>query len=164
MIWVNILALLILIFSIFGGLKEGAVKQFFSLLALIIAIPLAGRFYYLVAIIFSFLPGSNWENFVGFFITLGLVSVIFHLVFFLPRKLIQKLWKKGVIFRLLGGALSIFNAAIGMVVFTLVLDAYPIFDWLQRAVTSAGVLVWLVDHLGFVQALLPEMLRVPQIW
>ena len=118
----------------------------------------------LVAIIFSFLPGTNWENFVGFFITLGLVSVFFHLIFLLPRKIIQKIWKKGVIFRLLGGALNIFNAAIGMVVFTMVLDAYPIFDWLQRAVTNSSVLAWLVDFLGFVQAMLPEVLRVQPIW
>ncbi|GAI55223.1 unnamed protein product, partial [marine sediment metagenome] len=100
-----------------------------------------------------------WENFVGFFITLALISIILYFVFLLPRKLIQKAWEKGVFFRLIGGALNIFNAAIGLTVFTLVLQAYPIFGWLEQAVMGSGVLTWLVVHLSFVQAMLPELLR-----
>ena len=160
MIWVNVLAVLVLCLSFFGGLKEGAVKNFFSLIALIIAIPLAGISYHLLANILSFLPGENWENFVGFFIALVLITVIFHLVFLLPRKFIQKAWGRGVLFRLVGGALNVFNSAIGMVVFTLAVRAYPIFDWLERWVTGSGVLNWLIAHLGFVQALLPEVFRL----
>ena len=159
MIWVNLIAVVILIFSLLGGLKEGAVKNFFSLLALIIAIPLASLYYRLLAIILSFLPGENWENFVGFFIALGITIAILHLVFLLPRKIIQKAWKKGLIYRLLGGALNVFNASIGMVVFTLALGAYPIIDWLERVVTNASVPVWLVEHLGFIQAMLPEVFQ-----
>ena len=40
-------------------------------------------------------------------ITLALVSIVFHLIFLLPRKIIQKIWRKGVFFRLLGGAINI---------------------------------------------------------
>ena len=89
-IWVNILAVLVLFFSFTGGLKEGAVKNFFSLIALIIAIPLTRVSYHLLATILSFLPGENWENFVGFFVTLALISIILYFVFLLPRKFIQK--------------------------------------------------------------------------
>jgi len=96
MTWVSILAVIIIILSFFGGLKEGAVKNFFSLVVLIIAIPLAGLWYHLIAIILSFLPGTNWENFVGFFITLGLISIILHFILLLPRKIIQKVWRKGI--------------------------------------------------------------------
>ncbi len=130
MIWVNILVVLVLFLSFVGGLKEGAVKNFFSLIALIIAIPLSGIFYHLLANILSFLPGENWENLIGFFATLALISIILHFVFFLPRKLTQKAWKRGVFYRLIGGALNLFNSAIGMVVFTLVILAYPTFGWL----------------------------------
>ncbi len=160
MTWFDIFALIILFFSLLGGLKEGAVKNFFSLLALIIAIPLAGRFYHIAVFLLSFLPGTNWENFIGFFITLGLVSVAFHLAFFLPRKIIEKVWGKGVLFRLLGGALNLLNAGIGMVVFALALKAYPIFDWLVQAVAGSGVVALLMGFLGFVQALLPEAFRI----
>jgi len=159
MIWVNIIAGLILFFSLIGGLKEGAVRNFFSLIALIIAIPVAGVSYRLLANLLSFMPGENWENFVGFFITLALISVILYFVFLLPRRFIHKAWNKGLLFRLLGAALGLFNAAIGMVVFTLVLQAYPIFGWLEEAVTASGILSWLVVHLGFVQAMLPQLFQ-----
>ena len=159
MIWVNIIASLILLFSLIGGLKEGAVKQLFYLIALFIAIPVAGISYHLLANLLSFIPGENWENFLGFFIMLALISVILYFVFLLPRRFAQKVWKKGLLFRLIGAALNIFNAAIGMVVFTLVLGAYPIFGWLEQAVTGSGILTWLVVHLSFVQAMLPEVFR-----
>ena len=155
MILVDIIAVIILILSLLGGLKEGAVKHFFNLLVLIIAIPLAGFCYHLIAIVLSFLPGENWENFVGFFIALALISVILHFVVLLPRKIIQKLWKRGLFFRLLGGALNIVNAGIGLTVLTLAVGAYPIFDWLERAVANSGILMWLVETMGFVRAMLP---------
>ena len=157
--WFDIIVIIILVLSFLGGLKEGAVKTFFSLVALIIAIPLAGLSYHLIATLLSFLPGTNWENFFGFFITMAIISVILHFIFFLPRKIIQKIWKKGMLFRLLGGALNILGAIIGMVVFTLVLLAYPIFDWLERWVSSSGILASLVDAFGFVQSMLPEVFR-----
>ena len=159
MIWVNIIAILILILSFFGGLREGAVKQFFNLVILIIAIPLAGLSYRLIAIILSFLPGENWENFIGFFIALALISVILHFIVLLPRRIVQKVWRRGLFFRLLGGVLNTINASIGMVVFTLVLLVYPIFDWLERWVAGSGVLASLVDVFRFVQAMLPEVFQ-----
>ena len=159
MIWVNILAVLVLFFSFIGGLKEGAVKSFFSLIALLIAIPLTGISYRLLVTALSFLPGENWENFIGFFVTLALISIILFFVFLLPRKLIQKTWSKGVPFRLIGGALNIFNTAIGIVVFALLVRAYPIFGWLEQAVTDSSVLTWLVVNLSFVQAMLPEVFQ-----
>lgn len=156
MILVDILAVIILIFSFLGGLKEGVVKHFFNLIVLIVAILVAGLYYHLMAVFLSFLPGTNWENFVGFFIALALVSVILHFIFLLPRKIIQKIWKKGALFRLLGGALNIVSAGMGMAVFALAVGAYPIFGWLERVVTTSNVLAWLVGHLSFVQAMLPE--------
>ncbi len=160
MIWIiDVLVIIILIFSFIGGMKEGAVKSFSSLVALIIAIPLTGLSYRLIATILSFLAGTNWENFFGFFITMAIISLILQAIFFLPKKFIQKIWEKGCLFRLLGGFLNAFGTCVGFSVFTLVLRAYPIFDWLERWVSSSGVLAWLVNTLGFVQAMLPELLR-----
>ena len=156
MILVDILAVIILILSFLGGLKEGVVKHFFNLIVLIVAILVAGRCYHWIAIVLSFLPGTNWENFIGFFIALAIISVILHFIFLLPRKIIQKVWRKGALFRLLGGALNIVSAGIGMAVFALAVGAYPIFGWLEGAVTNSSVLAWLVEHLSFVQSMLPE--------
>ena len=159
MIWINLFAILILVISLLGGLREGAVRHTFNLVITLIAIPLAGLSYRLLAIALAFLPGENWENFVGFFITLAVISVILQLITLLPRKIIQKIWKKGLLFRLLGGVLNAVNASIGMTVFTLVLLAYPIFDWLARAVVSSTVLANLVSIFGFIQVMLPEVFQ-----
>jgi uncharacterized membrane protein required for colicin V production len=157
--WVDIVVIIILIISFFGGLKESGVKSFFSLVALLIAIPVAGRFYYLVAGILSFLPGTNWEGFLGFFITMGIVSFILYLIFLIPRKIIEKIPFPKFISRLVGAVLNTLGAAIGLTVFVLVLGAYPIFDWLERWVSSSGVLTSLAAVFSFVQLMLPEVLR-----
>ena len=156
---VSIIALIVLFFSLLGGMKEGAVKNLFSLVIYIFAIYIAGFLYHLVATILSFLPGSNWENFIGFFITMGLIMAILHLIAFIPRKIIQKMWKRGLLFRMLGGALRIFSTGIGLALFTLVIAAFPIVGWLERVVVNASVMQWLVAQLGFVQALLPGVFR-----
>ncbi len=158
MVLVEILAILALFFSLVGGFKEGAVKRGFSLVAMLTAIPLASTFYRLAATILSFLPGDNWENFVGFFVTLAFFSVILHIAFFLPRRIVQKLWKKGLLYRSVGSALNIIETSIGLAVFTLIIRAYPIIDWLERAVSGSGVLSWLAAHLGFVEAMLSNAL------
>jgi uncharacterized membrane protein required for colicin V production len=160
MAWVvSLIAILILVFSFFGGWKEGAVRQFFNLVLLLIAIPLAGLAYGVAAGLLSFLPGENWENFVGFFITLAVISAILHLIVLIPRRLIQKIWRQGLFFRLLGGVLNALNAAIGLVVFTLVLFTYPIFDWLARWVAASSVMAALVDGYPFVPLMLPPIFR-----
>ena len=155
--WVSIVVLIIIIITFFSGIKEGAAKNFFSVVASLIAIPVAGRFYYLLVYVLSFLPGTNWENFVGFFITLGLISVILHFIFFLPKKIIEKITGKGPLSRLLGGILGVFNTSIGFVVLALATRTYPIIDWLAEKVVESGVLTWLIEMLGFIQSMLPEV-------
>jgi len=156
---VSLFVLFILLVSVFAGLKEGAVKHFFNLVAVLIAIFIAGLFYHLIAGLLSFLPGENWENFISFFIALGIVVAILQLAFLLSRKLINKIWKRGLLYRLLGGAMNAVNASIGLVVLALVLNAFPIFDWLARWVTGSSVMSSLVNVFGFIQALLPEVFR-----
>jgi len=156
MVLVSIIAVIILILSLINGFKDGALKQAVSIISLLIAIPLAGLCYGWLASLFSFLPGENWENFVGFFVTMGIIMVAFYFIFLIPRKFFEKSWKGGLLLRSIGAVLSFFNAAIGMVLFAVVLNAYPIFDWLQSAVSGSGVINWLGSWLGFVQAMLPS--------
>jgi len=159
MILVSIIAVLALLFSIIWGIKEGAVKQFFTLLSTLIAVPVAGLSYQVLAGWLSFIPGDNWENFIAFFIMMAVVSILLYFVFIIPGRMFKKSWNVGVPFAVLGAVFNLFNAAIGMVVFALVLHAYPIIDWLEGAVSGSGVMVWLVSLFSFVQAVLPEVFR-----
>jgi len=157
MILVSIIAVIILILSLVNGFREGALKQAVSIISLLIAIPLAGLSYHLLAGLLSFMPGENWENFLGFIITMGIIMVALFFIFLLPRRFFEKFWKEGLLFWSIGAVLSFFSAAIGMVVFALVLNAYPIFDWLQNTVSGSGVINWLGSWLGFVQSMLPSV-------
>lgn len=154
---ISLIIVIVLILSFFGGLKEGAVKNFFGLLGFLIAIPLSGLYYRLVAEFLSFLPGDNWENFFGFYIVLTILVVIFMLVFLLPRRIIQKIWGKGFLYRLIGGAIGVFYGAVAIVLFTLVIFTYPVFDFLARWLAGSVVVEWLVTSLSFVQAMLPDV-------
>ncbi len=159
MIWVSIIAALVLFFSIIGGLKEGAIKQVFTLLATLIAIPIAGISYQVLAGWLSFLPGSNWENFIAFFVMMAVVSILLYFVFIIPGRAFKKAWNGGVWYCVLGAIFNFVNAAIGMVVFALVLHAYPIIDWLEGAVSGSGVMAWLISMFSFIQPVLPEIFR-----
>lgn len=155
MILISIIAGFILFFSFIGGFMQGAVKSFFSLVSFIVAVPIAAHFYTYIADLLSFLNSRNWENFLGFFITLGIVSIILHFIFFLPRRIMDKAWPHGVFNRFLGGVLNLLSAAIGLVVFAIVLTEYPIWDWLYRAVAGSAVIDWLVSTLSFVRYFFP---------
>jgi hypothetical protein len=156
---VSIIAALILFFSLINGFKDGALKQGVSIISLLIAIPLTGLCYHWLASLLSFIPGTNWENFLGFLITMGIIMVALYFIFLVPRKHFEKTWSEGPLFRMIGAALSFLNAGIGMVLFALVLNAYPIFDWLQRAVCGSAVINWLDSWLGFIQYMLPMVFR-----
>lgn len=159
MVWVSLFAIFVLLVSLLAGLKEGAVKHFFNFVALLIAVCIAGLFYHLIAGLLSFLPGENWENFIGFFIAFAIVVALLQLAFLLPRRLINKIWKRGLLYRLLGAALNAVNASVGLTVFALVLSAYPIFEWLARWVAGSSVMSSLVNVFGFIQVLLPGEFR-----
>ena len=159
MIVVSIIAALILLFSLIGGFRDGAVKQLFTLLGTLIAIPIAGVSYKGLAGILSFIPGENWENFIAFFIMMAVISIIMYFIFILPGRALKKAWPGGLFYCVLGAIFSFVNAAIGMVVFALVLHAYPIIDWLERTVSGSGVITWLVSLFSFIQSVLPEALR-----
>lgn len=160
MILIDIIIVLILIFAFIGGLIEGSVKSFFRLLGLIIAIPITGALYPLLANVLSFLPGENWENFISFIIILAILSTLLYLVFFIPRKFIENISIRMGILRLIGGCINILNSAIGMVVFTLLIQVYPVMGWLEDVITQSNILTWLVMHLEFVKVLLPELFRI----
>jgi uncharacterized membrane protein required for colicin V production len=159
MLLMTVIASIILFFSFVGGCFEGAAKSFFSLVSFIIAIPIAGRFYSVFAGWLSFLPGQNWENFLGYLIVLTLASVVLSLVFFFPRRILELVWHEGVFFRLLGGIFNLLGTAIGLLVFAFLISAYPVWDWLQQALACSEIISWLVDNLRFVQGLLPHVLR-----
>jgi uncharacterized membrane protein required for colicin V production len=159
MVWADIIITILLIFSFIAGLKEGAVKAFFSLVGLIIAIAVAGHFSYLLINVLGFIPDYNWQHFIGFFGTLIIVLIILAIILFIPTRLIEGIWGKGVIFTILGGVFSILSFAISLILFTTIVNNYPIFYWLEQALSNSSIIDWLMGFSGVVYLLLPETFR-----
>ncbi|MFC1905566.1 CvpA family protein [Chloroflexota bacterium] len=155
----NIVVILIFIFSFLGGIRMGAVNALFALLTTIIAIPITGVLYGFVASWLAFLPGENWEHFFGFFITLAAVSVILSLIFFQPRHMLEVNWGRGLLSGVIGGIFSVTSSAIGLFLLVLLLNTYPIIEWLKIIVADSVVLTWLVVNLNFLCFLLPQIFR-----
>jgi hypothetical protein len=90
---------------------------------------------------------------------MAVVSIILYFAFILPGRALKKAWPGGLFYCVLGAIFSLVNAILGIVVFALVLHAYPIFDWLEQAVSGSPVIAGLVSVFGCVQSVLPEVLR-----
>ncbi|MFC1958402.1 hypothetical protein ACFLV6_00545 [Chloroflexota bacterium] len=152
----GIFAIFVLSFVFIVGLKERVVTNAGALVAHLIAIPLAGISYHLLASLFSFLPGDSWENLVGFFAAKYLIIAILYFPFlFFARRLFKKVWKKGIFVRLIGGVLTTLNSAIGMVTLVVAVEAFSISGWLGQVLLGSSFLDWLVTNLSFVKSMLP---------
>jgi uncharacterized membrane protein required for colicin V production len=156
---VDIIVTLILIFSFIGGLKNGAVKELFSVLCTLTAIFISGAVYGLLVSLLQFISDFNWRSLLGFFITYVIVSIVLFLIVLLPRKLLEGLWRGGILSSALGGIFNIMNASIGVVLFCTLLQAYPGLPFVSDAIGSSGMVSWLMRYLQFVQLLLPVSIQ-----
>ncbi len=158
--WIDLIMAIVLIAGIFGGRKDGTVKSVGGLVAIIIAIPLAGLSYQLPAWALSFLPGTAWENFLGFGIAFGLIQWVLKMPLNIERWLTgEKRQSKGPLNRAIGGAAHLASTAIEVLLFFLVVAAYPVFGWLYDAVVDSRLVTWLEARLGFVPGMLPEVFK-----
>jgi uncharacterized membrane protein required for colicin V production len=147
---IDLVIALVLFFSLLGGLKEGAVKEFFGLLAFVIALSLTGAFMPYVLPWLSFIPDHLWRDFFTFLATMGIILIILHLVFILPRNLLDKVWDGGFIWNALGGVFGLANTALGLVLMVILFDMYPVLDWLNDLFAISNLLNWLVSSFGSV--------------
>lgn len=147
---IDIVVALVLVFSFLGGLKDGAVREFFGLLAFIIALSLTGAFLTYVRGWMSFIQDQVWRDFFAFLVTMGIITLVLHLVFILPRSLLNGVWEGGFIWSALGGLFGLANTALGLVLMVILFDMYPVLGWLNDLLGASNVLNWLVSNFGSV--------------
>lgn len=110
--WLDIVIAVVLIVSIFMGLKAGIIKAVLSFVGLIVGIFLAGRFYLSFANVFSFLPDAA-ARVVAYVLIIIIVMIIIALIAWLLDKFISAImlgWLNrlgGAIFGLLLGGLFV---------------------------------------------------------
>ncbi|MBI2836533.1 MAG: CvpA family protein [Chloroflexi bacterium] len=111
--WLDIVIIVLLVASIFGGVQNGLIKSALSLAGLIVGITLAGRYYGALAERLAFIPQDQLAKIVAFAIILGAVMLLAVLIGFLLTSFISSLtlgWMNrvgGAAFGLIVGAISI---------------------------------------------------------
>lgn len=156
---VDIIVALILIFSFLGGLKEGAIKEFLNLVAMLLALALVGFFMGFITTWFNFVPDVNWSSLLGFATTLLIILIVLGLLFWPLRSLVEKGWNGGALWSILGGIFGLINSAVGLVVLVRLFAVYPVFPWLNSVFLSSQILNWLVSNIGPLLFMLPAAFR-----
>lgn len=145
---IDVIVALILIFSFLGGLKEGAVKELLGLLAFVISLPLAGLCVRFVSGWLSIIPDVTWRNLLAFLLAMGLIIIILHIIFLFPQNLLNRVWKGGFSWNLLGGVFGLGNSVVGLVLMVSLLNIYPVLPWLSTILDTSKILGWLVALFG----------------
>lgn len=140
---IDVIVVLILVFSFLGGLKEGAIKEFLGLLAFVISLPLAGLCVGFVSGWLSFVPDLTWRGLLAFLLAMGIIIIILHIIFWFPQNLLDKVWSGGFAWNLLGGVFGLANSVLGLVLMVHLLDFYPVFSWLSTILKTSNILSWL---------------------
>ena len=152
----GIAVIVVLSLVFFFGMKQPVTKVITALAAHLIAIPLAGVSYQVLASVLSFLPGDNWDKLVGFFAAKYLIiAVLYFGALHLLKQFGVEVPLKGTAGRLFGGAADCLNSAMGVVTLYLAVQAFPAWGWLERVMGGSDMLKWLSGSLGFIKAMLP---------
>jgi hypothetical protein len=97
--------------------------------------------------------------FFGFLVTIIVVSIVLSLIFIIPRQVLKTIWSGEGFFGLVGGVFNVFNTALGLVVFMILLQQYPIMPFLNNLLAKSSILTWLWANFGFIYLLLPVAFR-----
>ena len=162
MIWFDIIISIIFIFVFIGGLRQGVFRSIFSFTSLIISIPVTGLLYHFLAGIFSFIHDENWSNFLGFLITFIVISVLLSLIFWIPTK-IMKLGEGGILSAIIGGVFALTGFCISLVLFTILIETYPVWNWLVGVLEGSQIVKVLLTIFGFIKFMLPETFRIASL-
>lgn len=104
--WLDIVIVVILVISLAGGVRNGAIKSILSLAGVIIGVVLAGRYYTPLAGILTFIPSAGAARITAFIIILIAAIIVFTIIAELLTKLVSAILL-GWLNRLLGAMLGV---------------------------------------------------------
>ncbi len=149
--WLDIVIIVLLVFSIFGGLRAGFVRSLLSLIGVIAGIMLAGRYYPALAQRLAFIPSEQAANITAFVIILLVVMVVAGLLGMLLNWIMSSImlgW-----FNSLGGA--VLGLVLGALFISAILAMWVKFQGMNDIVKGSGLATFLLSQFPAVLALLP---------
>ncbi len=150
--WLDIVIIVVIAISAFGGLKNGLIKAVLSLAGLIVGVVLAGRYYTPLSEQLTFIPQDNIARIVAFAIILIGVMIIAGVLANLLK------WAVSVVMlgwvNRIGGA--IFGLVLGAVFCGALLAMWIRFMGIQSIIVESAMTNMLLDFFPVVLALLPD--------
>ncbi|MBI2848390.1 MAG: CvpA family protein [Chloroflexi bacterium] len=150
--WLDIVIIVLLVVSFFGGWRNGLIRSFLSLAGLIAAISLAGRFYVPLAERLTFISAEKVAQIAAFSIILLAVLIIATLAGALLTMIISKT-PLGLLNHVAGGVFGILVAAL---LISALLATWVKFFGISQIVSDSGLAALLLDRWPAVLALLPD--------
>jgi len=149
--WLDIILIVILAISVFGGLRNGLIKGVLGLAGIIVGVVLAGMYYVTLAGSLTFIPHEGAAKLTAFAIIFIVVLVIAGVVGTILSKLASAIML-GWLNRLLGGVLGL---VIGGVFCGALLATWARFLGTGGIVEDSALAGFLLNSFPLVLALLP---------
>lgn len=150
--WLDIVIIVILVGSAFGGWRNGLIRSLLSLIGLLVGIKLAGTYYLSLAPRLSFVPDERAARIVAFVIVLAIVMLAALILGWLLTKIVSALtlgWLNG-----LGG--MVFGLGMGAISIGALLAIWVRFFGINQVVADSGLARLLTDQLSVLLSLLPS--------
>jgi len=150
--WLDIIILVVLALSAFGGLKNGLIKSLLSLIGLIVGVVLAGRFYESFSGVLPFISSERAAHIAAFIIIFLLVVIIFAILGIILTRLVSAILL-GWLNRLLG---AIFSIIMGAIFIAAILAVWAKYVGAGGTIEGSFMARFLLDSFPIVLGLLPK--------
>ena len=150
--WLDIVIIVVLIASAFGGLKNGLIRAVLSLAGLIVGIVLAGRFYIPLSEQLAFIPQDNIARIVAFAIILIGMMIVAGLLASLLTWTVSAVMLGWV--NRIGGA--VFGLVFGAIFCGALVAIWVKFLGINSIIVESVMATILLDYFPVVLALLPD--------
>ena len=155
--WLDIVILVILVVSIFSGIKQGLIKSVLSLIGVIIGLVLASNFYQQVGNLLGFIPNIDIANIVAFILIMAVVIIAASIVAWVLRAIIKTIML-GWVDKLGGGVFGVLMGALGISAILAVIIKFTG----TSIVSDSALAAFLLDKFPMVLGFLPgefDMIR-----
>jgi membrane protein required for colicin V production len=150
--WLDIVIIIIWLFSALGGLKSGIINSLFSLAGLILGVVMAGRFHAALSSTLGFIQNQNIARLVAFGIIFMMIVVLASLLGWFFTHLVSNI-SLGWLNRFVG---AVFGVIVGSIFVGAVLAVWVKYVGPNPVITGSALAPVLLDRFPLVLALLPQ--------
>jgi membrane protein required for colicin V production len=150
--WLDIVIIIALAVSVFGGLKAGIIKVLFTIAGLIIGVVLAGNYSGALGDRLTFISDPNTAGIVAFVLIMVVVMIVAAILAFVIKKIASAVLLGWV--NHLGGA--VLGLILGMIFVGAILSMYLKFLGDNSTITNSWLAGFLLDKFPIVMGFLPS--------